>query len=89
MVFENKNYAMSYIVLAESIVSRVCEKESIGLETADYRSLSDKYGIPNIVRNNIAHQLSDRSCSTISDIENLQKRIDGVEKAFNALDRAD
>ncbi len=100
---ENKNYAMSYIVLAESIVSRVCEKESIGLETkedrdkakdilhrkADYRSLSDKYGIPNIVRNNIAHQLSDRSCSAISDIENLQKRIDGVEKAFNALDRAD
>ncbi len=100
---ENKNYAMSYIALAESVVSMVCEREGVGLESEkdrdkakqylhnrkEYKSLLSKYKTPNRVRNNIAHQLSERKGSAISDIENLEKRIKAIEKEFKILDWTD
>jgi len=101
--YENKNYAMSYIALAKSVVSMVCEREGIGLESEkdrdkakqclrdgkEYESLLSKYRTPNKVRNNIAHQLSERKGNAISDIENLEKRIKAIETEFKILDRTD
>ncbi len=98
---ESKNYAMSYIVLTESIVSRVCEIEGIGLESeqdrgeakkqlsnkSEYKLLKGRHITLNKVRNNIAHQLSGRDTCIISDIKNLEKSIDNIEKEFQNLGR--
>ena len=98
---ENKNYAMSYIALAESVVSKICEIEGIGLEEkedrnkakkilhnqAKYKKLLDAYLTPNRIRNGIAHQLSNRKDSTINDINNLQHSIINIEKNLAILKR--
>ncbi|HEC24393.1 MAG TPA: TIGR02221 family CRISPR-associated protein [bacterium] len=99
---ENKNYAVSYIALTESVVSKICEMEGIGMESEKdrkeakkrlhsemkYASLSKKYKTLNQVRNSVAHQLSDRRGSIISDIKNLKKSIDNIEKEFKKLDKS-
>ncbi|MFW0884301.1 TIGR02221 family CRISPR-associated protein [Candidatus Acidulodesulfobacterium sp. H_13] len=98
--YENKNYAISYIALTESVVSKICEMEGIGIESesdrkkaknclhskAEYESLEKKYITPNKVRNNVAHQLSDRRDNIISDINNLKNSIDDIKKEFMMLD---
>lgn len=74
--FENKRYATGYIVMAESILTRVCEllgwkwdekvnreeaKKVLSASRSDLaRQLNDKYRNIARIRNNIAHALSER-----------------------------
>ncbi len=99
---ENKNYAMSYIALAESVVSKICEAEGIGVGSKEdrekakdclyskmeYASLYGKYKTPSKVRNSVAHQLPDRRNSIINDIDNLKKSIESIKKEFENLNKS-
>ncbi len=104
---ENKNYAMSYIALAEYVTSKIRELENIdqGDESdkdkaemakkilydwsghTEYRHLAELYKVPNKIRNNIAHQLSDRDGSTINDIKNLEGSIAKIEREFKIIEK--
>lgn len=97
---ENKNYALSYIVLSESIITKICELENlsaIGMENREkaknnlrsmkrYRALKNLQITPNRIRNNIAHQLPNRKNSVINDIANLKKSINNIKREFKNLD---
>lgn len=97
---ENKNYALSYIALAEAIISKICEKENIPVEGTDnrykaknmllnddYRKLKLLYNNVRRIRNSIAHQSSCRENSTINDINNLQRYIEKTKDEFSKLDK--
>jgi CRISPR-associated Csx2 family protein len=85
--FNNKNYAMSYMALAEAIVTKNCELK--GLDRNDLskenqervksvqfpydKNFQTKYsGSISDIRNNVAHQLKDREESAGRDIQKLK-----------------
>lgn len=85
--YKNKNYAMSYMALAEAIVTKNCELKLLDrndLEKENQKRVKsidypyDKYfqssfeGSISDIRNNIAHQLEKRSDNTTRDIEKLK-----------------
>ena len=87
--YENKNYALSYIALAEGIITKTCELKLSEDDSTDklvreeakrridhpydkyYWNYKDTNTVSNI-RNNIAHQLSDRKDKVNQDIEKLE-----------------
>ena len=87
--YENKNYALSYIALAEGIITKTCELKLPEDDSTDkfvreeakrridhpydkyYWNYKDTNTVSNI-RNNIAHQLSDRKDKVNQDIEKLK-----------------
>lgn len=87
--YENKNYALSYIALAEGIITKTCELKLPEDDPTDklvreeakrridhpydkyYWNYKDTNSVSNI-RNNIAHQLSDRKDKVNQDIEKLE-----------------
>ncbi len=96
--YNNKNYAMSYIALAEAIVTKNCELK--GLDRNDLlpenqkavKSIVFPYdkhfqtqyeGSISDIRNNIAHQLDARSNNVGRDIEKLQFFIDEFQSYFD------
>jgi len=97
--YRNKNYALSYMALAEAIVTKTCElkfpdEDSSSVETRteakkridhpynkEFSTSLNENGI-SIIRNNIAHQLSDRKDKVNQDIEKLSKFIKTFEPYF-------
>ena len=88
---EKRNYASSYIVLLESIVSYVCELENLDwkifknreiakTKIINYKDLFKIYQKVNLIRKNIAHNLSKRPDSIKSDIESLGGWINAFSK---------
>lgn len=95
--YKNKNYAMSYMALAEAIVTKNCEisnldrkdlsKENIKATKSisyPYDKLFQKIYPDSItnIRDNIAHQLNERKDSAGRDIEKLSKFIKDFEPYF-------
>lgn len=95
--YGNKNYAMSYMALAEGIITKACEikgydiKSREGREAAkDYMKItkydddfSPKYANSiSQIRNNIAHQLDSRGAGVDNDIKKLSYFIDRFKPFF-------
>lgn len=94
---ENRNYGSSFIVLAEGMISYVCEKESLDAQEKNqrdraknimgknkkHRELFELYKPIRDCRNNIAHSLSGRKNSIQSDVEMLLKTQKKLKKIFN------
>ncbi len=95
--YGNKNYAMSYMALAEAIITKACEIEGYNIKSKEGREagkdyikitkydddFSPKYanGISQI-RNNIAHQLDSRGAGVDNDIKKLSYFIERFEPFF-------
>ena len=95
--YNNKNYAMSYMALAEGIITKACEIKGYDIKSREGREagkdymkitkydddFSPKYanGISQI-RNNIAHQLDSRGAGVDNDIKKLGYFIDRFEPFF-------
>ena len=94
---EHKHYALSYMALAEAIVSKSCEVHNFKIDSEDGRNngkkniyktdkeLSKTYKTVNKIRNNIAHQLQKREDAIVADINNLPKYIDQTKLIFNNI----
>ena len=95
--YSNKNYAMSYMALAEAIVTKNCELKHLDrsnlekenqkrVKTIDYpfdkHFKSENEGSISDIRNNIAHQLDARSDNAKRDIEKLRDFIEEFEAYF-------
>lgn len=95
--YNNKNYAMGYMALAEAIITKACEikgydiKSKEGREAGkDYMKITkyDDYFSPKYpngisqIRNNIAHQLDNRGSNVTKDIERLGTYIETFEAFF-------
>lgn len=93
---EKKMYALSYILLAESVVTYVCEKENY-LSVSDKHNrdkaksliwtkysnvLNDKnlYSTINEIRNDIAHASIGKRNSMIMDVRELKTRVEKYKK---------
>ncbi len=96
--FEHNNYALSYIALAEAIVSKICEKYNYSINTETGRKQGKEmlyknhkefhkntYKNVNKIRNNIAHQLSQRSDVAMQDINNLRLYLEKTKKFFKTV----
>jgi len=100
--YENKNYALSYMALAEAIVTKTCELKLPEENFEDkevreeakrridtpydkfYWKYKDKDTISEI-RNNIAHQLSDRKDKVNQDIAKLKVFLDEFKSYFQQV----
>jgi CRISPR-associated Csx2 family protein len=95
--YENKNYALSYIALIESIVTKVCEIENLDINDKDTREqvkkrlrnfnrkLFDIYNPANRVRKNIAHQLDNRTDTIVQDIKNLKNYLSKLKNIYREI----
>lgn len=96
--YEHNNYALSYIALAESIITRICEKYDLKItdkeareeakkivSSKEHKELSKVFKSVNKVRNNIAHQLSKRNDAIEQDIKNLPMHIEKVRSYFKKM----
>jgi CRISPR-associated Csx2 family protein len=100
--YENKNYALSYMALAEAIITKTCElkipnenfEEKEVREEAKRRidSPYDKYywkykdkDTLSEIRNNIAHQLSDRKGKVNQDIKKLEFFLEEFKAYFQKV----
>jgi len=94
---EHKHYALSYMALAEAIVSKSCEVNDYPIDTENGRNeakskiyrvdkeLGKTYKTINKIRNNICHQLQKRENAIIADIENLSKYINTCKSIFKKV----
>jgi len=93
----NKNYAMSYMALAEAIITKACEIKGYDIKSKegrdagkDYMKITkyDDYFSPKYpngisqIRNNIAHQLDNRGAGATEDVKRLKKFIEEFEVFF-------
>ncbi len=96
--YMHKNYALSYIALVESIVTRVCEIKGYDLKSENDRNRAkreisqinrnlyyDIYKYANEVRNDIAHQLGKRSQNVLTDVTRLGPFLEKTEEIFKEL----
>ncbi len=95
--YSNKNFAMSYMALAEAIITKACEIKGYDIKSREGREAGKEYikitkydndfspkytnGISQI-RNNIAHQLDNRGAGVDNDIKKLGYFIDRFEPFF-------
>jgi CRISPR-associated Csx2 family protein len=91
---EHKHYALSYMALAEAIVSKSCEVHGEPIDTKNGRDkakgkihrvdkeLGKTYKSINKIRNNICHQLQKREDAITADIKNLSNYIDKCKLVF-------
>ena len=95
--YNNKNYAMSYMALAEGITTKACEIKGYDIKSKEGRDAGKNYmkitkydddfspkypnGISQI-RNNIAHQLDSRGAGVDNDIKKLNYFIDRFKPFF-------
>lgn len=95
--FEHKHYALAYMALIESIVSKVCEVKEYNVQSESRRKNAkfeisgvsselyyDVYRGANEIRNNIAHQLQNNRQSQ-QDIRNLETYIKKTTRIFQTL----
>ena len=97
--YENKNYALSYMALAEGIITKTCELKIPEADPEDKRVREeakrridhpyDKYywsyndtNTVSEIRNNIAHQLSDRKDKVNQDIDKLELFLNDFKPYF-------
>ncbi len=93
---EHKHYALSYMALAEAIVSKSCEYNGIKPEGKENRKRGKQsiwkmnksfhkevYKNVNNIRNNIAHQLQNRKEAMHSDINNLKIYLEKTKNFFD------
>ena len=93
--YKNKNYALSYLALYESIISKSCEFKDFDVNDHQSREIAkksignDKYGkffytkyedSISQIRNAIAHQNNDRKDYVTQDINRLKSFLDTFEK---------
>lgn len=91
--YENRKYGLSYLALAESIVSKICELKGYENKVNDFdirkaaketwikdHEIFCLYHTINKIRNNVAHQTNKGGDAVISNIENLNIYIAKVEK---------
>ena len=90
--YDNKNYALSYIVLLEALVTKECELNSLDIHNKDKRkeakdslwntsnNIKKVYKDIAGTRNNIAHQKASSSINIEKDIEKLVKYLEDVTK---------
>ena len=96
--YMHKNYALSYIALVESIVTKVCEMKRYNLKNESDRKRAKKdirkidkilyreiYGPANEVRNDIAHQLGKRSLNVLTDVTRLKTFLEKTEEIFKKI----
>ncbi len=95
---EHKHYALAYMALAESIISKACEVKGYPVTAEEGRNSAKKaiyqidkalannvYRNVSKIRNNIAHQLQKREDAIIADIQNLPGYIQQTKGAFASL----
>jgi len=94
---EHKHYALSYMALAEAIVSKSCEVHEHRINSEEGRNQAKKeihklskelgkiYRTVNKIRNNIAHQLQNRKEAIDSDINMLPKYIADTRRIFQTI----
>ena len=98
--YEHKHYALSYIALAEAIVSKMCEIKKLNISSKNDRDKCKKeiwtvnkdlykkvYKNVNKIRKNIAHQLQTRKDAMHADIKNLKSYLKNTKKYFNDIDK--
>lgn len=90
--YDNTNYALSYIVLLEALVTKECELNGLDIHEESERKKAKNllWNTSNKIkkiyksiagtRNNIAHQKSSTSTNTIKDVENLKEYLMEVTK---------
>ena len=96
--YMHKNYALSYIALVESIVTKVCEIKGYDLRSENDRNRAKKeisqidntlyweiYRPANEVRRDIAHQLGKRSQNVLTDVARLKTFLEKTEEIFKEL----
>lgn len=92
---EHKHYALSYMALAEAIVSKSCEHHGLVIDSEEERNKAKKaifkmnkdlfhkvYKNINKIRNAVCHQLQKRGQTTHADIANLPNYIQKTAKFF-------
>ncbi len=92
--YEIKNYALSYIILSEAIITKICEikktdtKDFDARKTAkntikgyEFNKVNEIYENVSKIRNSIAHE-TDLSGNAISSINNLHSYLEKLEKFF-------
>ncbi|MFZ2967962.1 MAG: TIGR02221 family CRISPR-associated protein [Sulfuricurvum sp.] len=86
---ENKNYALTYTVLVEALVTKQCEKDSIDSKLKDNRERAKKSlwngsfsSYPKIVgtRNDIAHQRDSKHADTKKNVSDLKDYLTEAKK---------
>lgn len=94
---EHKHYGIAYILMLESIITFLCEQQKCVQDDKEARDrmrewlyknkykeeeLFEIYKTVNDVRITIAHATEKRKDACISDIQNLQKRLDKLQKRY-------
>ncbi len=97
-LYENKNYALSYIALYEAIITKICETKGYNANEYEEREeakrhidhpcdqyfLTKKENSISKIRNSIVHQNIDRKDVVMQDIERLGFFIEKFEDFFNS-----
>ena len=90
--YDNKNYALSYIILVEALVTKECELRNFNIHNKDKRNDAKKilwnssadikqtYKSIAGIRNNIAHQKEHLNFDTSKDVKNLFKYLKEVKR---------
>lgn len=92
--FENKSYGLSYLCLAEAIITHVCEHEGLNLFAKDDREQAKKNllsGYPRLhgvydqiafIRNSIAHSIPAKKHDTVVLVSTLSGFISSLKQDF-------
>ncbi len=90
--YENKNYALTYTVLVEAMVTKECEMEKLDSTNKEHRETSKNYlwndetkPYKEIVgiRNDIAHQRVSRKIDTKKNVDDLKDYLSDVKQFIN------
>lgn len=96
-LYENKNYALSYLALYEAVITKSCEHKNYDIDNYQRREEAkksignDKYGkyfytkcddSLSVIRNSIAHQSNERKDMVLQDIKKLGLFLKTFESYF-------
>ncbi len=90
--YENKNYALTYTVLVEAMVTKRCEIKKLDSTNKEHRETSKNYLWNNKtkpykeivgIRNDIAHQRVSRKIDTKKNVDDLKDYLSDVKQFIN------
>ncbi len=97
---EHKHYALGYVALVESIVTKVCERKGYAVDEKEARDRAKReisqidntlyykiYQSANRIRNDICHQIGKRETSLLNDANNLERYIQKTKEIFERLEK--
>ncbi len=97
---EHKHYALGYVALVESIVTKVCERKGYATDEKEARDRAKReisqidnslyykiYQSANKIRNDICHQIGKRETTLLNDANNLERYIQKTKEIFERLER--